>query len=77
MVDIRQPDLEQFPNYAKAEAVAQQAILEPGDAIYIPALWWHGVESLEGLNVLVNYWWDQLNVYSIGPSELRNLHHHR
>ena len=57
MVDIRQPDLEQFPNYAQAEAVAQQAILEPGDAVYIPALWWHGVESLEGLNILVNYWW--------------------
>ncbi len=57
MVDIRQPDLEQFPNYAQAEAVAQQAVLEPGDAIYIPALWWHGVESLEGLNILVNYWW--------------------
>jgi len=57
MVDIRQPDLEQFPNYAQAEAAAQQAILEPGDAVYIPALWWHGVESLEGLNILVNYWW--------------------
>ena len=57
MVDIRQPDLEQFPNYAQAEAVAQQAVLEPGDAVYIPALWWHGVESLEGLNILVNYWW--------------------
>jgi mannose-6-phosphate isomerase-like protein (cupin superfamily) len=57
MVDIRQPDLEQFPNYVQAEAVAQQAILEPGDAIYIPALWWHGVESLESLNILVNYWW--------------------
>jgi hypothetical protein len=57
MVDICQPDLEQFPNYAQAEAVAQQAILEPGDALYIPALWWHGVESLEGLNALVNYWW--------------------
>ncbi len=57
MVDICQPDFEQFPNYAEAEAVGQQAVLEPGDAIYIPALWWHGVESLEGLNILVNYWW--------------------
>jgi len=57
MVDIRQPDLEQFPNYVQAEAVAQQAVLEPGDAVYIPALWWHGVESLDGLNILVNYWW--------------------
>ena len=57
MVDIRQPDLAQFPSYAQAEAVGQQGVLEPGDALYIPALWWHGVESLEGLNILVNYWW--------------------
>ena len=57
MVDIRQPDLQQFPNYAQAEAVALQGVLEPGDGIYIPALWWHGVESLEALNLLVNYWW--------------------
>jgi hypothetical protein len=57
MVDIRQPDTEKFANYSQALAVAQEATLEPGDAIYIPALWWHGVESLDGINVLVNYWW--------------------
>ena len=57
MVDISQPDLQQFPNYPQAEAAGLQAILEPGDAIYIPALWWHGVESLEAVNLLVNYWW--------------------
>ena len=37
---------------------AQEAVLEPGDAIYIPILWWHGVESLDPLNILVNYWWN-------------------
>ncbi|MBV9696896.1 MAG: cupin-like domain-containing protein, partial [Gammaproteobacteria bacterium] len=28
-----------------------------GDVMFIPPLWWHHVESLEPLNVLVNYWW--------------------
>ncbi len=57
LVDTRHPDLERFPRYAEAGAAARVAELEPGDAIYIPTLWWHGVESLTGFGVLVNYWW--------------------
>jgi hypothetical protein len=37
---------------------AYVAELEPGDAVYIPYLWWHGVQSLAGFNVLVNYWFN-------------------
>jgi Cupin-like domain len=33
------------------------AELQPGDAIYIPPMWWHHVESLQQINALVNYWW--------------------
>lgn len=57
LVDIRSPDLQQFPQYHVALAAAQTAELEAGDALYIPPLWWHHVESLSPLNVLVNYWW--------------------
>jgi lysine-specific demethylase 8 len=32
------------------------ADLEPGDALYIPAKWWHQVESLD-LSASVNSWW--------------------
>lgn len=46
-----------FPRFATALDAAQTAELGPGDAIYIPYLWWHQVESLEPLNLLANYWW--------------------
>jgi len=57
MVDPAEPDLRRYPRFAEAWAFAQQAELEPGDAIYIPYAWWHGVESLEPVSILVNYWW--------------------
>jgi hypothetical protein len=59
MVDPLNPDLETYPNYPKAWETAQQATLEPGDALYIPYTWWHGVEALEPLSILVNYWWNE------------------
>lgn len=60
MVDLRDPDLARFPRFADALEKAECAELEPGDAVYIPYMWWHHVESLDSFNVLVNYWWDLL-----------------
>src|SRR3546814_1362303 len=40
-------------------ASAETATLAPGDAIYIPFHWWHGVDSLDRFNVFVNYWWNE------------------
>jgi hypothetical protein len=69
LVDVKNPDFEKFPRYADALAAGQQAVLEPGDAIYIPSLWWHGVTSLEPLNVLVNYWWGGYSDSGISPND--------
>ncbi|HEV8408146.1 MAG TPA: cupin-like domain-containing protein [Sphingomicrobium sp.] len=55
------------PRYPKFETIRDQALiaeLEPGDGLYLPKLWWHQVEAIESLNLLVNYWWD---AFSIGP----------
>lgn len=59
LVDIDKPDFNLFPDFAKALEQAQTATLEPGDAIYIPSPWWHSVKSLEPINTLVNYWWNE------------------
>lgn len=60
LVDPENPDLERFPRYAEALEHAQWAELEPGDAIYIPAMWWHQVNALSQLNILINHWWRDL-----------------
>lgn len=44
MVPFQNPDLNEFPRYQEALDKAVVVELEPGDAIYIPSLWWHGVE---------------------------------
>lgn len=57
MVDPDAPDLDRYPRFSEAAANAQIAELNPGDALYIPAIWWHHVQAIGPLNVLVNYWW--------------------
>ena len=57
MARLDQPDDPRFPRLRLALEQSLVAELQPGDAIYIPPLWWHHVESLERLNALVNYWW--------------------
>jgi hypothetical protein len=68
LVDVRDPDFNRFPRFAAALQAAEVAELSPGDAIYIPALWWHNVEALEDFNVLVNYWWRDVPDYFESPS---------
>jgi len=58
------PDDEKFPRFRELRDQALTAELEPGDAIYMPKLWWHKIESTAPFNGLVNYWWD---AFSIGP----------
>jgi len=67
LVDFAVPDLERFPRFDEALAHAQVAELEPGDAVFIPSLWWHHMEGLEPFNVLVNYWWRPVPAWRDAP----------
>ncbi len=69
MVRLDQPDFERFPRFRDALATAQFAELEPGDALFMPYMWWHHVESRERFNVLVNYWWDETPPWQGSPFE--------
>ncbi len=59
MVDFHAPDWQRFPRFRQALDHALVADMEPGDALFIPSMWWHHVEALDSFNVLVNYWWRQ------------------
>ncbi|MEM1410991.1 MAG: cupin-like domain-containing protein [Pseudomonadota bacterium] len=67
LVDFAEPDEARFPRFREAMAHALVAELGPGDALYIPGLWWHHVEGLDALNVLVNYWWRTVPAWMDSP----------
>lgn len=53
-----------YPRFAEAQAGALHVDLGPGDALYLPKLWWHQVTATDPLNILANYWWDG---FAAGP----------
>ena len=57
LVDIEKPDFERHRRFREALAVAETAELGPGDALYLPSLWWHAVSSLDEIGAMVNFWW--------------------
>ncbi|MGA9658381.1 MAG: cupin-like domain-containing protein [Asticcacaulis sp.] len=67
MVDMDNPDFERFPRFRQALDSALQANLEPGDALYIPAMWWHHVRTTGPLNMLVTFLWSEARIDAAPP----------
>ena len=55
---------DRYPRFARARARALVAELGPGDALYMPKLWWHQIEATGAYNVMINTWWD---AFANGP----------
>lgn len=55
---------DRFPRFAEIKDSAIEIELHPGDALYLPKLWWHQVRSTAPVNAMINYWWDAT---AIGP----------
>lgn len=70
LVDFANPDYQQFPKFKQALQQAQIADMEAGDAIFIPSMWWHHVQSFGELNVLINYWWRDTPAYMGSPMDV-------
>jgi hypothetical protein len=76
LVSLHSPDFARYPKFREALAAAQVSEIGPGDAVFIPPLWWHHVESLEPFNVLVNYWWhDRVGDGALADSAFEALLH--
>jgi hypothetical protein len=73
LVDFANPDFEKFPRFRAALEAGQMAEVEPGDAVFIPSMWWHHVQGLSHFNTLVNYWWTTLPAYI--PTPMNTLYH--
>jgi hypothetical protein len=69
LVDFHAPDFEKYPRFKQALKHAQVAELSAGDAIYIPANWWHHIEAMDKFNVLINYWWRQVDDHIGVPND--------
>ena len=57
IVDPEKPDLERYPLFSKAHAFV--GLMEEGDVLFIPALWFHNMQALE-FSVAVNLFWKHL-----------------
>jgi len=67
LVDFHRPDFERFPRFREALAHAEVAELGPGDALYMPGLWVHHAESLDGFGLMMNFWWQSWPVQQLSP----------
>ncbi len=69
LVDFESPDFERFPKFHDALDAAQTIVLRPGDAIFIPSMWWHQVTCPGPVGVLMNFWWRDGKLGSLTPSD--------
>ncbi|XP_057292166.1 tRNA wybutosine-synthesizing protein 5-like [Hydractinia symbiolongicarpus] len=58
IIDIDKADLTKYPRYKNVKRY--ECILQPGDILFIPALWFHNVRSLD-FSVSVNVFWKHLD----------------
>ncbi|XP_077509433.1 tRNA wybutosine-synthesizing protein 5-like [Amblyomma americanum] len=58
VLDVEHPDLEKFPKFQRA--TKYEAVLNAGDVLFIPALWFHNMTALD-FGIAVNVFWRHLD----------------
>jgi len=68
--DIDAHDHTAFPRFARARRAALEVILQPGDVLFIPALWAHHVTALHGPSIALNVFYRHLNANEYPAKDL-------
>ncbi|KAL9848737.1 tRNA wybutosine-synthesizing protein 5 isoform 3-T3 [Geothlypis trichas] len=66
VLDVDNPDMEKYPLFVKAKRY--ECVLEAGDVLFIPALWFHNVIS-EEFGVALNVFWKHLPAESYDKTD--------
>ncbi|XP_059709335.1 tRNA wybutosine-synthesizing protein 5 [Haemorhous mexicanus] len=66
VLDVDNPDMDKYPLFGKAKRY--QCVLEAGDVLFIPALWFHNVIS-EEFGVALNVFWKHLPAESYDKTD--------
>jgi cupin-like protein len=53
-INLLAPDMKRFPRASRA--VPYEVVVEAGDALVLPACWWHQVHNIRP-TIAVNHWW--------------------
>lgn len=69
IADIDKIDHNKFSDFKLSKCF--EAILEPGDLLFIPAGWWHEVKSLD-VSMSVNFWW-KIKIEHFPARQLTNV----
>eukprot|EP00658_Telonema_sp_P-2_P078997 TRINITY_DN753_c0_g1_i2.p1 TRINITY_DN753_c0_g1~~TRINITY_DN753_c0_g1_i2.p1 ORF type:complete len:380 (+),score=83.99 TRINITY_DN753_c0_g1_i2:141-1280(+) len=48
-VNVFKPDTASYPEFAKARGF--EVVLEPGDVMFFPSMWWHAIQNLDPVTV--------------------------
>ncbi|WP_229322809.1 cupin-like domain-containing protein [Streptomyces sp. UNOC14_S4] len=54
--DFDDVDWARYPKLAAKLAQRRELVLEPGEMLYLPLGWWHQAESLDDMNINMNFW---------------------